>query len=147
MSTLYLDHPDLRMSLEHGALVLHRAGVRVRSVPLGLLDRIIVQGDVALSAGVLGRLAEAGVALAVCSRRHSRQQARLVGAGHNDARIRLAQYHAADRAELKLRLARHAVALRLRGQSLLLAELLGARPDARKPLFDATSRSSRCARR
>lgn len=140
MATLYLDHDALELKTDGKAVALYRQGERVRTLPTSLLERVVIQGDVTLSAGVLGRLVEAGASVLFLSRRNSRRLASVVGPAHADARIRLAQYEAVRDATFRARAARGWLRLKLRGQRRLLLGQLPRRPDRRKPLLNAIRR-------
>lgn len=137
MTTLILDRTGLALKPDGKGIALYENGSRVRSLPLRLLDRVVLVGDVALSTGVLGLLAEAGAAVLLLSRRHARRVAILAGPRHNDARIRLGQWAAARDPARILEVARAFVRAKLKAQLRLVRELLAARPDARKSLFGA----------
>ena len=59
MTTLYLDRRDLRLKQQGGALLITIPDERPRSVPLALIDRIVMRGTVMLDSGLLGALVEA----------------------------------------------------------------------------------------
>ena len=89
MSTLYLDRKGLELRLDGAALALYENGNRARTVPLTLLDRVVIRAETGFSSGVLGALAEAGTAVTVLSGRQGRRLATVLGRPHNDARIRV----------------------------------------------------------
>lgn len=137
MTTLVLDNRALELRLDGAALTFHTAGERRGSLPLKLLERVIIQGDLSLSAGVLTRLAENGTTTLLMSKRHSRRIALVLGPAHNDAAIRLAQAHLVMDSEWCARWSRRQVLAKTRGQIRLLRRALEERPDCRKPLGDA----------
>lgn len=92
MGTLYLDRRDLELRAEKGAVVIYDGGVRARTVPLALLDRVVVSADAVLRARLVGQLAEAGIGLLVLHPRRPERAAILLGRPHADVRLRLAQY-------------------------------------------------------
>jgi CRISPR-associated protein Cas1 len=137
MATLYLDRQDLRLRRESKAIALYQGSERRGTLPLSLVERVVVRGRVELDTGVLTELAEHGVGLLVLGGRQGRTRATLLGRPHADARRRVAQYrfHAdpAWRRDWSARLVRH----KLRGQVRLLRSALAGRPDARRPLLAA----------
>jgi CRISPR-associated protein Cas1 len=137
VGTLYLDRRDLTLRVDGKRLVIEEPDARPRGVPLALLERVVMQGQVHFDSGVLAVLAEQGTALICLSVRHSRRTALLLGPGHNDARRRLAQYQVAFDPATRLVLARHLIAGKLAAQIRLLEAAQRQRPDARKPLHDA----------
>lgn len=137
MSSLILDRSDLEIRLDGDALALYEPAGRRGTVPLKLLDRVIMQGGVKLDAGVLGRLAESGVATLMLTKRHSKRVAIVLGLAHNDAGIRLAQSRRVFDADWCAAWAARQVRAKTRAQIRLLQNALAVRPDARKPLTDA----------
>jgi CRISPR-associated protein Cas1 len=138
MSTLVIDRPDIEVRVDGSALALYERAERRGTVPLALLERVVlVGGDITLASGVLARLGEAGVALLVVGRRGGRKLSLALGPRHNDAAVRIAQCVAAADATRRLDYARTVVVAKLRAQQRMLRRLLAARPDARKPLTDA----------
>jgi CRISPR/Cas system-associated endonuclease Cas1 len=60
MGTLYLDRRHLRVRLDGKRLVIEELDARPRGVPLALLERVVLQGQVQFDSGVLAALAEQG---------------------------------------------------------------------------------------
>lgn len=137
MTTLVLDNRALELRLDGAALAFYDNGERRGSLPLKLLERVIIQGDLGLSAGVLTRLAENGTATLLLSKRHSRRVAVVLGPAHNDAAIRLAQAQLVMDDAWCARWSRRQVLAKIRGQRRLLRRALAERPDCRKPVGDA----------
>lgn len=136
MGTLYLDRRDLSLRLDGKRLVIEEPDARPRGVPLALLERVVLQGQVQFDSSVLAALAERGTGVVCLSARQSRRTALLLNPGHGDARRRLAQYQLAFDAETRLALARRLIAGKLAAQIRLLETAQAQRPDARKPLHD-----------
>lgn len=61
MTTLYIDRKSLTLRADGDALVFYEQGERTATVPLRILERVCMRGDLMLSAKVLGKLGEAGV--------------------------------------------------------------------------------------
>jgi CRISPR-associated protein Cas1 len=138
MSTLLLDRAQLEVRSEGEALALYEAGERRGTVPVKLLERCIIQGaQTRLDSGVLLKLAEAGVATVLLSPRLGRRVAVMLGAGHNDAAVRLAQAQRLSDAKACLQWSCGLMDAKLRRQRKTLGLWLAARPDARKALSDA----------
>ena len=136
MGTLYLDRRNLSLRLDGKRLVIDEPDARPRGVPLALLERVVMQGQVQFDSSLLAALAEQGTTLVCLSARHSRRTAILLGPGHGDARRRLAQYQLSLDPAARLTLARRLIAGKLRAQARLLDAAMTERPDARKPLHD-----------
>ncbi|MFN3612565.1 CRISPR-associated endonuclease Cas1, partial [Tepidimonas sp.] len=91
MSTLYVDRKGVSLRLDGGTLVFEEGGTRVSTVPLAPLERIVLRGDVTLSAAVLGRLGQSGVGVLVLSGRKG-EPALFMQRPHYDARRRIQQW-------------------------------------------------------
>lgn len=65
MACLYIDRKGVTLTIANKALVVNDQYGKVTSVPLGLLDRICIKGDIMLSASVLGGLGEQDIAVLV----------------------------------------------------------------------------------
>ena len=144
MATLYVDRPGTELRLDGSALAIYQDGERRRTVPLALIERAVLRGDVRLSSQVLAAAAESGVSVLFLSGRASRRVAIVLGPPHNDARIRLAQFGAAADPEFKREATRALVCGKLRRQIRLLRQAIPQRPDARKPLTGAIATIERC---
>lgn len=140
MATLLLDRADLELKIMDGALALYAEGRRRQTVPLKLIERVIIQGArTRLDSAVMLKLAEAGATTLLLSPRASRQVAIVLGAAHNDAAIRLAQSQRCLDDQFCTQWARQIVAAKLRRQNNLLTRALALRPDLRKALLDAST--------
>jgi len=128
MSTLYLDRTDTHLRLEGGALVVGDGRTR-RTIPVTLLERLVITAKTHLDSGLLNRLAEAGITVVLIDPRRSRRRAQLIGAGHGDARVRLAQYRTALDPAAALPRAQTLVAAKLRRQRRWLKETAHQRQD------------------
>lgn len=140
MRSLYLDRRDAELELDGGAVVVRVGGAMVARLPLGGIERVVVRGARAIDPRLLAALWEQDAALLVLSGRHGTPTARLVGRGHGDARIRLAQYALTHDPPRRLALARTIVQAKLHGQRRLLRRLAARRPDARHALLTGAAR-------
>lgn len=137
MVTLVLDRSNLDLRTDGNAIAVYERGERHGSIPLKLLERVVLQGTIRLDTGVLGRLAEAGVPTVILGGRSSRRVAILIGPAHNDAAIRLSQFQKALDGGWCAAWSHRLVLAKAQGQLRLLRGALGERPEARKALFDA----------
>lgn len=137
MSSLYLDRRHARLTLEGQALVVYFEDVRQRPIPLKVLARVVLLVNVELNTGVLLALAEAGVVVQFASARKPQRRALLLGAGHNNAGLRVAQYQCYQNSAWRLQFACRLMAAKLDGQRRVLATMLEQRPDQRKALTAA----------
>lgn len=137
MSSLYLDRKNLGIKLDGQALALYEDGNRKGSVPLHLLDRVILRGNVQLESRVLGALSERNIGLLVLSGRNTEATAMLAGRTHSDSARRLGQYRTSLDHNLRTPLARWLVLVKVRAQQRLLNQALAARADLRHPMSTA----------
>ena len=104
-------------------------------MPLKLIDRCVIHGlQTRLDSGVLIKLSEAGATTVLMSPPGVRRVALVLGPQHNDAAVRLAQSQHVLDDKACCEWAHALVRAKLNRQRRTLQ---AARPDARKPLFDA----------
>ncbi|MBU2003740.1 MAG: CRISPR-associated endonuclease Cas1, partial [Gammaproteobacteria bacterium] len=137
MSTLYIDHKEASLEIEGATLVARLGDKRQRPVPLALLERVVCLANVQLDTGVIGTLAENGIAFTIASQRKPQRRAVLLGSGHNDASLRLLHYRLAQDSAWRLAFSRQILAAKFSAHLRLLAEMLAERPDQRKAITDA----------
>lgn len=137
MTTLYIDHQEASLEVEGHTLVARLGDKRQRPVPLALLERVVCLAKVQLDTGVLGTLAEHGIAFSVTSQRKPQRRAILLGSGHNDASLRLLHYRLAQDQGWRLAFSRQLLAAKFSAHGRLLAEMLAERPDQRKAITTA----------
>ena len=92
MSCLYLDRKNLAIKLDGQTLALYENGLKKSTVPLHLLERVVLRGNVQLESRVLGALSERNIGLLVLSGRNTEATAMLAARSHNDTMRRLTQY-------------------------------------------------------
>lgn len=143
MGILYIDRKDIELREEGNHLCLYEAGERRSTVPLNLLERVVIHGRITLNSGVLTRLVEHDVGLVVLGGRQHRHVAILGGHPHGETRRRIGQYRwIADphyRAHWSLGLVR----LKLKSQRRLLLQAASQRPDCKPDLLDSADRIGR----
>lgn len=137
MSTLYLDRKNLALKLEGQTLVLVEEDERRGTVPLKMLEKVVVRGNIGLESRLLGALAAHQVDVLFLSGRGSHARCMSFSHHHNDVRRRLAQFKVHSDAALRRDLACRLVLAKLSRQTQLLTDALSARPDLRKPLRDS----------
>lgn len=125
LNTLYVTLPDSYLRLDNDTLrvVDEDKETRLR-VPLHHLQAVVCFGHVGLSARLMHRLAEDGIALVLLDT-SGRFKARLEGETSGNVLLRRAQHQAMDNAAFTLQTARAIVAGKLRNQRHVL--LRGAR--------------------
>lgn len=138
MGMLLLDRAGLEVRYADGALAMYEDGQRRSTVPLKLIDRLVIQGArTRIDNAALIHLAEAGVPTLLLSSRRSRQVAIVLGPAHNDAAVRLAQARLAFDNTFCDQWARHIVLAKLQRQHKLIRRAETTRPEHRKALYDA----------
>lgn len=138
MATLFLDRAQLELRVDGEALALYEEGERRGTVPMKLLERVVIQGrQTRLESGVLGRLGEFGATTLIMSPRAHRRLALVLGPKHNDAGIRIAQVHRLMDDAFCLAWSRDLVQAKLHRQLRLLNRAVLARPDVRRALTGA----------
>jgi CRISP-associated protein Cas1 len=144
MTTLYLDRSGLDLRDDQQTIVVYEGEERRQAVPIALLERVVIRGNVTLTTGLLGRLAEAGVAVALLGGRNLERAAMMLGRGRADARIRLAQYQRVHDPEWCAAWSRRIIQAKLRNQILFLEHAMQQRPDCRTPLHHALETLKGC---
>lgn len=139
LNTLYVTIPDSYLRLENDTLRVEVEKEAKLRVPLHHLGSVVCFGHVGLSAPLMHRLAEDGIALVLLDDR-GRFKARLEGGTAGNVLLRQAQHRRADEAPFALSLASACVAGKVRnGRQVLLR---GAR-EAKSP--DDAARLTRAA--
>lgn len=117
VSTLYVDHAGFQVEKDGASLLVRDTeGTLRQRIPFGPLQRVILQGDIALHTGVLLALAKAGVEVICLGGRDSSLVVHCLGPRLGDARRRLAQYALAQHEERREALARAVLRAKLRAQ-------------------------------
>lgn len=125
LNTLYVTLPESYLRLDNDTLrVVDDAHETRLRVPLHHLQAVVCFGHVGLSAPLMHRLADEGIALVLLDA-HGRFKARLEGAVSGNVLLRRAQHHAVDSPAVTLEAARSLVAGKLRNQRQVL--MRGAR--------------------
>lgn len=146
MTTLLLDRRGLALKREGGSLALFLDGERHGSVPLHLVERVVMRSSVRLDSGLLAHLADAGIGVLMLGGRGGRKQAVLSGALHNDAARRIGQYRRYGEPEWRAQWARRLIRHKLLNQLRLLRGAARGRPDLRRPLTAAIGRLEQALR-
>lgn len=136
MTVLYLDRKTLRITREGRAIVLRDGDKRLNSIPMRLLERVVIQGNVHLDAFIFYHLAKENIPVVIIGRGKERIALVQGGMGVN-AKRRFLQYTLYGRPDWRCvwssALVRHKVNAQLR----LLHKIRDMRADLRKPVGDA----------
>ncbi len=140
MTTLYLDRRDLALKLEGQALAIYADDARQSTVPLHLLERVVMRSSVTLQSGLLARLADGGVGVLIFGGWNGTKHASIQGGSHNDGARRIGQYRRYDDPAWRQHWSQRLVLAKVQGQSRLMQRALMQRPDLRRPLTDTLER-------
>lgn len=140
MNTVYIDRQGMTLSLKGDTLELRVEGERVRTLPLRLVQRVVLRADTALTSSTLAAMADAGIGVTAFGGRGGQRVAHLMGAPTADCRARIAQAKLCLDAQWSGDVSQHIVRGKTRHQQRVLSRWLDARPDLRKPLSDALAR-------
>lgn len=133
MSTLYLDHRGLQLDHVDGRLRIRVPNEnKSRFVPLHGLDHVVAAADFALPTGLIGALADRGIALTVIRHRYRPGGVTMLGRPHADVALRLAQYRASTAVDTSLSIARVLVRAKRAAQLRALRGVAQMRPDLRR---------------
>lgn len=143
MQTLYIDRKDSELEIQ-GSRLMVRIGEQARpfSVPLGVLEFLVVSASVRFSSTLLTRLTMSGITAVFLNPRKQEATCIVHGMLHNAADRRLMQYQAVTNTDLRLRYSHALVRQKLRGQQAMLLRALRRRPDQRLALTKGSQRLS-----
>ena len=136
MQTLFIDRKYAELELDRGRLVVRIESTRTHfSVPLHLLEMLVISASIQFSSTLLTGLTQEGVTVVFLNPRKIEASTMTHGLMHNDAERRLLQYQAIVQPALRLTYAQEIVREKIRGHRALLKHLQGKRPDCRYKLF------------
>jgi len=124
LNTLYVTLPESYLRLDNDTLRVQMEDETKLRVPLHHLHAVVCFGHVGISAPLMHRLAEDGIALVLLDT-NGRFKARLEGGVAGNVLLRQAQHRAVESAEVTLEIARAVLAGKLKNQRHVL--LRGAR--------------------
>lgn len=130
MTVLFIDRKGLTLRADGAALVLYDGDERVATVPLRILERVCIRGNVLLSAAVLGKLGEQGVGVLVLGGR-KREPVLMMPSLRVDVKRRAAQFALAQDTAFCLKMARLWGAAKV-GRQLALLEKFAAENESRR---------------
>ena len=137
MSTLYLDRRELELREEGRSLALYRSGQRASTIPMTVLERVVMRGSVAVKSGLIAALADNGIGVLLFGGRHGSRHAMVFGGAPADVTRRVAQYRLYLDPAWRREWAARLVLKKLHAQRRLLVRALERRPDLRYPLSKA----------
>jgi CRISP-associated protein Cas1 len=139
MATLYIDRKDGTLSASAGVITLKSGDplTPAQRFPISLVERIVIRANTHLDSATLCALSQANIGITAIGGRTGDRVAQTVGAWHSNASIRVAQILAINDKTTSTALAARIVRAKLVHQKRLLQTIQLARPDLRKPTFDA----------
>jgi len=145
MSTLYIDKSGTKLRLIGQAIEIRTANAPPTRLPLTHVECIVVRGNAEFSSGFLSQCWARQVSVQLLSGRQNRPTARIDGAAHNDARIRVAQAAMyLDHSE-RCRVAIKMLRCKLLAQRRALREMVSTHAEARKLSLRAIEALTRSA--
>ncbi|WP_028984319.1 type I-C CRISPR-associated endonuclease Cas1c [Sporolactobacillus terrae] len=106
LNTLYINQPDVYLSLDGENIVLHKAEQQLGRMPLHNLESIISFGYTGASPALMGYCAEHKIALTFMTM-HGRFLARVIGKSRGNVILRKKQYRLSDSVEHSALVARN----------------------------------------
>jgi CRISPR-associated protein Cas1 len=140
MASLYLDRRDSALKLDGTTLTIYVDGEHQTTVPLHMLERVVMYSAVEIQSSLLARLADAGIGVLAFGGRNAGKVAIVQGSAHNDGARRIGQYRRYDDPKWRRQWSRRLVLGKLKGQIRLLHHALWERPDLRHPLTEGMTR-------
>ncbi|HHB12535.1 MAG TPA: CRISPR-associated endonuclease Cas1 [Chromatiales bacterium] len=131
MALLVLDRKDLELRAEARHVAVYERGQRCYTVPLRMLDRVVVQGRVLMDSAVFSLFAREGVGLVVIDARNPDCSAEIVGDAGSFNR-RMLQVRRARDPGWRSAFARVVITRKLMAQWRVLQRFWSARPDLRR---------------
>lgn len=145
MSTVHIDHRGADVDVDGDRIIVRVEGERKGTLPLNLVERLVVSGMARLTTRLVAKLAERGIGLVLDRIGRRGSGARAVVAAHADRGLRLAQYDVLFDPPARVDLARPLVREKIAGGSRLLAELATAGVGEQRLLIDAVRRMDEAA--
>lgn len=142
MSTLYVDRRATEARLDAGAIVFSAEGVRLATVPIAPVTRLIIYGGLTLDSRLLGKLGEQNIGVIILTG-YKHEPVLFFPRAHNDAVRRLRQAIVVNSESTSMACARKLVELKITGQKeLLSSELSNGYPrplDLKEPIEEMAS--------
>ncbi|MDK4681156.1 CRISPR-associated endonuclease Cas1 [Kingella negevensis] len=122
MTTLYIDRRNLTLNTHGDALTIHENDQHINTLPLKIIERICIHGDISLTAKVLGKLGDENIGVMILSGRQQRPTL-LMPNWKLDGKRRQMQYQQSQNAAFCQKLAEKLVLQKITQQIALLNEI------------------------
>lgn len=136
MSILYLDKKTTRLARDGKAIAVYDSEQRITTIPMRMLERIVIYGNATLDTSLLYYLAMEGIGVLMIGRGRDKI-AMVQGTLGKDAERRSLQSGLQQESDWCVAWSTRLIQHKLSSQRKLLHKALMRRPDARKPLLDA----------
>lgn len=142
MSTLYVDRRATEAKLDAGAIVFSAEGVRLATVPIAPVSRLVIYGGLTFDSSLLGKLGEHNIGVIILTA-YKHEPVLFFPRAHNDAAKRLKQAVVVNNEPASLVCSNKLVELKISGQKdLLTAELSNGYPrplDLKEPIEEMSN--------
>lgn len=143
MTTLYIDRKNTELKSETGVLVQYINGERQRTLPLNLLDHIVISSNVQMQSNVLLRLAEKNIDISIINPRNSRQQLLFASGQSKNIQRRIQQYQIQQTPRLRQQIAAQIVQAKILKHIRFYHKIQQQRPDLRYASFKVLQQLNR----
>lgn len=133
MTTLYIDRRNLHVLVQGDALVFYENEQRINTIPLKILQRVCIHGNLTLSSRVLGKLGEEGIGVMILSGRQQRPTL-LMPNWKLDGKRRQMQYAHSRNPTTCQQIAQRLVQEKITGQIQLLQSYLSQHSSLKNPI-------------
>lgn len=140
MKLLFIENEKSELRYERSSLFIYENGVRIASIPVHSLERIIVAPHVVLAAGVLGFIASHRIELLIFNSRYPDRTATLSSYLKTDVNRRVKQIQLLDNDEFRLQWSIRIVLTKILRQYTLLLKMKKLRLDMSWKLSEAICR-------
>jgi len=134
MGTLYIDRKDLELKLEGKAITFYAGNKREGIVPLALIKRVIIVGNIKIETSILHKLASNNISVIFLTGKRLHFAGILHGRVRRNGLLRLAQYEKV-RTQFALKISSEIVGKKLRKQAEFLRKIGDTRKALRHELY------------
>lgn len=131
MGTIVIDRRGSEIGYADRAMTIRQDGLARASIPLRMIDMLIISAATRIDSALLSHLAQNGTGIVILPPRGNRQAGHLFGLGHGDAARRLGQYRLCNSRQRSLPIARRLLSLKINGHIRLLRRMLTQQPACR----------------
>ncbi|MFY9180146.1 MAG: CRISPR-associated endonuclease Cas1 [Venatoribacter sp.] len=137
---LVIDRKHTELDIENGRLIVRIQNQKPATVPLALINQIVIATPLQLSSQLLNRLSLHNICIVFIANHPSHQTCWIIPQNHGNHARKLKQYQLVNDTAQSLKLAKTILSAKLRGHYRNLSRWQRNYPAARKPLNDARQR-------